>query len=76
MGAALDLLRDLQIVLEPARERFLAGNGIRIARHYDLTLFDVAYLCLAAGRNVPLATTGSSLAYAASDLGVTVFSLT
>ncbi len=72
VDAALDSLRDLPIVLEPSGERIFSGNEVRLARYYDLTPYDAAYLCLAASRNIPLATTDGALARAARDLGVDV----
>ncbi len=72
VDAALDSLRDLPIVFEPSGERFFSGNEVRLARHYDLTPYDAAYLCLAASRNIALATADNALAYAARDLGVVV----
>lgn len=72
VDAALDSLRDLPIVIESAGERFFSGNEIRLARYYDLTPYDAAYLALAANRNLPLATTDGALAYAARDLGIVV----
>jgi predicted nucleic acid-binding protein len=74
VDAALDSLRDLPIAVDPAGERFFFGNEVRLARHYDLTPCDAAYLCLAASRNIPLATADSALAHAARDLGVVVLS--
>lgn len=72
VDAALDSLRDLPIALEPAGERVFSGNEVRLARHYELTAYDAAYLCLAASRNIPLATTDAALARAARDLGLVV----
>jgi predicted nucleic acid-binding protein len=72
VDAALDALRDLPIILEPPGERFFAGNEVRLARHYDLTSYDAAYLCLAASQHIPLATTDAALAHAARDLGIVV----
>ncbi len=72
VDAALDSLRDLPIVFEPSGERFFSGNEVRLARHYELTPYDAAYLCLAASRNIHLATTDGALARAARDLGVVV----
>ena len=72
VDAALDALRDLPIVVEPAGERIFSGSELHLARHYDLTPYDAAYLALAAGRRIPLATLDAALAHAASDLGVTV----
>ena len=72
VDAALESLRDLPIAFEPAGDRFFSGNEVRLARHYDLTPYDAAYLCLAASRNIPLATTDAALARAARDLGLVV----
>ena len=72
VDAALESLRDLPITLESAGERFFSGNEVRLARYYDLTPYDAAYLCIAASRNIPLATTDHALAYAARDLGILV----
>lgn len=66
---------DLPIVVESPGERVFSGSELRLARHYDLTLYDAAYLALAAGRRLPLATLDAALAHAASDLGVTVVPL-
>jgi len=72
VDAALVSLRDLPIVLESAGERFFSGNEVRLARHYELTPYETAYLCLSSSRNIPLATTDSALVSAARDLGVVV----
>jgi predicted nucleic acid-binding protein len=45
---------------------------LQLARHYDLTPYDAAYLTLAASRHLPLATLDAALTHAASDLGVVV----
>jgi predicted nucleic acid-binding protein len=74
VDAAMDSLRDLPITLEDAGMRFFAGPEIRLARHYELTTYDAAYLALAAGRNIALATLDHALAQAAHDLGITVLS--
>jgi predicted nucleic acid-binding protein len=72
VDAALEVLRDLPIIVEPPGERVFSGSELQLARHYDLTPYDAAYLALAAGRRVPLATFDAELAYAASDLGIAV----
>jgi len=72
VDAAFDALRDLPIVVEQPGERVFSGSEIRLARHYDLTPYDAAYLALAAGRRLPLATPDAALAHAASDLGMIV----
>jgi predicted nucleic acid-binding protein len=72
VDAAFDALRDLPIVVEQPGERVFSGSELRLARHYDLTSYDAAYLALAAGRRLPLATLDAALAHAASDLGIIV----
>jgi predicted nucleic acid-binding protein len=72
VDAALDALRDLPIVVEAPGERVFSGSELHLARHYGLTPYDAAYLALAAGRRLLLATFDDDLAYAASDLGVIV----
>jgi predicted nucleic acid-binding protein len=72
VDAALDALRDLPILVESTGERIFSGSELHLARHYDLTPYDAAYLALAAGRRLPLATFDAALGYAASDLGVIV----
>ncbi len=72
VDAALEALRDLPIVVEPPGERVFPGAELQLARHYDLTPYDAAYLTLAASRRLSLATLDAALIHAASDLGVTV----
>jgi predicted nucleic acid-binding protein len=72
VDAALDALRDLPIVVDSPGERVFSGSELHLARHYGLTPHDAAYLALAAGRHLPLATLDAALAHAASDLGVIV----
>ncbi len=72
VDAALEALRDLPIIVEPPGERVFAGSELHLARHYDLTPYDAAYLALAAGRRLQLATLDAALAHAASDLGIVV----
>ena len=72
VDAALDALRDLPIVVESPGERVFSGSELRRTRPYDLRPYDAAYLALAAGRRLPLATLDTALVHAASDLGVTV----
>jgi predicted nucleic acid-binding protein len=72
VDAALDALRDLPILVDPPGQRLLFGSEMRLARFYDMTSYDAAYLALAADRQVPLATFDTALAYAARDLGIVV----
>lgn len=69
---ALDFLRDLPVIMDPAGERAFSGTEVELARQYDLTPYDAAYLSIAAGRGLPLATADAELAHAARDLSVSV----
>jgi len=44
VDAALDALRDLPIIVESPGERVFSGSELHLARHYDLTPYDAAYL--------------------------------
>jgi len=72
VDAALESLRDLPIRIEAPGDRVFAGAEFRLARYYDLTPYDAAYLALAADRRLSLATTDHALAHAARDLGIAV----
>lgn len=72
VDAALEALRDLPIIVESPGDRVFSGSEMQLARHYGLTPYDAAYLALAAGRRVPLATLDGALLHAASDLGLAV----
>jgi predicted nucleic acid-binding protein len=67
---ALEALRDMPIVVDFPGDRIFSGSEMQLARHYDLTPYDAAYLALAANRHAPLATTDAALMYAARDLGI------
>jgi predicted nucleic acid-binding protein len=71
---ALDTLRDLPIHVEPAGERVFSGSELQLARHYDLTTYDAAYLALALDRRIALATSDAELCSAARDLGIELLS--
>lgn len=72
VDAALETLRDLPIRVEPPGEIFFAGSELRLARQFDLTPYDAAYLALASSHGLALATADAALARAARDLGVSV----
>jgi predicted nucleic acid-binding protein len=71
---AMDLLRDLPVVVDPSGERIFAGSELHLARYYHLTPYDAAYLALAASRRIPLATLDTALAHAARDIGIEIYS--
>lgn len=72
VNAALEALRDLPIIVDHPGERVFAGTELQLARYYDLTPYDAAYLALSASLRLPLATMDVALAHAAADLGVDV----
>lgn len=67
---ALEALRDLPIIVDFPGDRAFSGTEMQLARYYDLTPYDAAYLALAANRHVPLATSDAALMYAGRDLGI------
>jgi len=69
-----DALGDMPIVLDDFTS-YLAFQGIiDIAREYNLTAYDAAYLELALRRNLPIATLDNPLAKAAKKLEIPVYS--
>lgn len=71
---AMETLRDLPITVDRVHERLFVGNELRLARHYDLTAYDAAYLALALHHGAVLATSDAELCRAAKDLGLDLFS--
>jgi len=67
---ALQVLRDLPILLEAADERFFPGSELNLARALDLTAYDSAYLSTALNRRLELVTADASLAKASRDLEI------
>jgi predicted nucleic acid-binding protein len=74
VDAAFDLFRDLPIVIDRPGERVSAGSELALARHFDLTPYDAAYLALAASARMPLATLDGDLVRAARDMQLDVIS--
>ena len=70
---AVETLRDLPITVDRVDERLFVGNELRLARHYDLTAYDAAYLALALHHGAVLATRDAELCRAAKDLGLDLF---
>ena len=50
----------------------VAENAVRLAREFNLTVYDATYLELAMRKNCSLATADKRLANAARDAGVTL----
>jgi predicted nucleic acid-binding protein len=67
---ALEVLRDLPIRIDPPGDHPAPGAELHLARHYDLTPYDAAYLAVASSRHLALATADTALARAARDLGI------
>lgn len=72
VDGALEALRDLPIRLEPSANRFLAGSEIALARRYDLTAYDAAYLACAERLGLELVTADGQLERASRHFGLPV----
>jgi predicted nucleic acid-binding protein len=68
--AALDQLRNLPIRLVTGSTRFIPGAECALAREYDLTTYDTAYIVCADDHKVRLVTSDSPLERAARSLGI------
>lgn len=73
--AALAFLQKLPIHVQEDSSAELRHGTIRLARKYDLTVYDATYLGLALRDTLPLATLDKPLAKAAKASGVELFSL-
>lgn len=69
---ALEALRDMPIRIDPPGDHPAPGAELHLARHYDLTPYDAAYLAVASSRRLAIATADTALARAARDLGIDV----
>ena len=67
-----ELLLALPVSVEPASLADAMGETADLARHLDLTVYDAAYVALAARRGIPLATADDRLRRAAIEIGVDV----
>jgi predicted nucleic acid-binding protein len=67
--AALDQLRNLPIRLVTRADRFIPGAECALAREYDLSTYDAAYIVCADDVNARLVTSDSPLEHAARSLG-------
>ena len=67
---ALDQLRDLPVRLVTSGDRFMPGAELALAREFDLTAYDAAYLACADDLNVELVTAHAPLERAARDFGL------
>jgi predicted nucleic acid-binding protein len=68
---ALERLRDLPIHIENSDDRFVSGSELALARSYDLTTYDAAYLTCADDSGLELVTADAPLDRAARDFGLT-----
>jgi predicted nucleic acid-binding protein len=70
------LLRQLPITVEQLGQDTVMGTGLALSRRHGLTAYDAAYLVLAAGAGVPLATADLALRRAAGAAGVALLAVT
>lgn len=71
--AALNFLRHLPLQTDAELGRHAFAEIFSLARQYDLTTYDAAYLDLAMRRRAALATLDSALHKAATSAGVPIF---
>ncbi|MFZ5453787.1 MAG: type II toxin-antitoxin system VapC family toxin [Thermodesulfobacteriota bacterium] len=69
----LATLRDLSIKVEPEPAAYLLEELVALARMYQLSVYDAAYLHLAMYQGCPLATIDEALRQAAGQAGVPLF---
>ena len=67
-----DLLKDLKIVQDTQAISEALTNVVPLAREYDISAYDAAYLDVALRHNAPLATLDPALKKAARGAGVTI----
>jgi predicted nucleic acid-binding protein len=70
--AALADLALLDITTDPQTDSYAWTDTLNLADHFNLTVYDAAYLELARRRTLPLATLDQELGNAAAAIGVTV----
>lgn len=71
----IDLLRALPIVVDLRTHERAFGQAFALARQYDLSVHDAAYLELAIRHGLPLATKDRALIRAARSAGVPVIAV-
>ena len=69
----LDVLRTFRITIDEPRLAGMTASILSIARRFQLSAYDAAYLELAYRRGLPLATLDRKLAKAANAAGVASF---
>ena len=69
-GAFLEMLEDLEIEVDEATATHALSATLQLARRYQLSAYDAAYLELALRRGIPLATLDENLQKAAKKAGV------
>lgn len=73
--ASLDDLSALAINIDDETDKHAWTTTLRLAKRYQLTLYDAAYVELAQRRDLPLATLDQEMRTAAIALGVTLLGL-
>jgi predicted nucleic acid-binding protein len=71
----MGFLHDLPVTIDPETAHQAWGLTHQLAAHYQLTLYDAAYLELAQRAHLPLATLDRELRLAAQTLGVALLGL-
>jgi predicted nucleic acid-binding protein len=71
----VDLLKGLDIVVDAQPVADTVSNILPMAREYDLSSYDAAYLDVAVRQDVPLATLDGALQKAALKAGIKIFDI-
>ena len=71
----VDLLKGLSIVEERQRFSETVSNVLPLAREYDLSAYDAAYLDVAVRHEIPLATLDGAMQKACTAAGIEIFKM-
>ena len=69
---AFEVVRDLPIFVDDPGRKIFRALEFDLARAFAITVYDAAYLAVAANRRLDLATADAGLATVARDLGIDV----
>jgi len=71
---AVNFIRSFRMIADPETDSRVGGETLHLAREYNLTIYDAAYLELAVRHNSVLATMDKALAKAAVAVGIELLS--
>jgi predicted nucleic acid-binding protein len=71
----VDLLKGLSVVEERQKFAETVSNVLPLAREYDLSAYDAAYLDVAIRHEIPLATLDAAMQKACTAAGIEIFKM-